>query len=196
MKRAFSLVELVIVFCILAIFAGSLSFGFYRYSQKAALNNARDRTVTLLAQADFLSTVLQQEVEVFIVKEHSRWYAVIKPWGDEENEVLDIFSNLSRKFVELEGTEKLTLNDTEFTELNLVFLPMRGIDPSYVRAKGWTESPLTLRELGLDPRSHKLSSLKLDLQGKGNTHSIDLLPYAHNTTHLPIPQEAIDLDPS
>ena len=194
MKRALTLIELIIVICILGSLAGSLSFGFLRYSQTTAVNNARDRVERLLAQADFLSTILQQEAEVFIIKEKNRFYAVIKPWADEEAEALDIFRNLSRNFVELDGTEKVLINDTEITELALVFLPMKGIDPFYVRAKDSMDSPLSLRELGLYPTAHSIPSMNLTLQGKRSNRSIDLLPYARITMHIPIPQEYIDLD--
>jgi hypothetical protein len=193
-KKAFTLVEVIIVFFLLSILSGSLSYGFLRYSRGAALKNAQDRIERLLAQADFLSTVLQQEAEVLIIKDNAHWYALIKPWADEEIDALDIFRNLSRNFVELDGTEKVLLNDAEVTELSLVFLPMKGIDPSYVRAKDSMDNPRSLRELGLDPRMQKIRSMQLILKGKNSNRSIELLPYARLTTHMPIPQEYIDLD--
>jgi hypothetical protein len=196
-KRALTLIELIIVFFILIIVGGSLSFGYLQYARQAALKEAKDRIERLLSQADFLSTVLQQETEVFLVKQHSRWHAILKPWGDEENDSLDIFGNLPSNFVELDGIEKILFNETDCTELALVFLPMKGIDPSYVKGKDSMGSSLTLRELGLDTRSHTITSMKLTLQNKEKDSiksPLNLLPYARITTHIPIPQEYVDLD--
>jgi hypothetical protein len=195
-KRALTLIELLVTFFILVVTAGSLSFGFLHYSRQETVKNAQDRLERLLAQADFLSTILQQEAKVYMVQENERWYATLEPWGDEESEVLDIFAKLSRNFVELEGVEKFQLNSTSFTELSLVFLPMQGIDPSYIQAKDWAGSLLTPRELGLDMRNQKLCAMTLTFCGKGQNkeRTVNLLPYARISSHIPIPQEYIDRD--
>lgn len=195
-KRALTLIELLVVFFILVLMAGSMSFGFVHYSRQAALKNTKDRLERLFSQADFVATIFQQEAEVLILKQDGHWYAKLKPWGDEEDEALDVFRNLPSNFLELEGIEKFQFNDTNVTELSLVFLPMRGIDPYYIRAKDWMDSYLTARELGVDGRNRTISSMNLTFQGISQKKevSLDLLPYARLTPHISIPEEYIDLD--
>ena len=195
-KRAFTLVEVIIALILMAFFASTLSFGFSSYYHKMKLKNAQERIGRLLSQADYLSTVLQQESKVIFVNRNASWYAILKPWGDEEFETVDLFGNLPANFVELGGTKTIRLNDTELSELSLVFLPMKGIDLSYVEARDSMDRLLTARELGLGTTNHTDISITLVLEGNGKKAflPIDLRPYARITTHMPIPQEYQDLD--
>lgn len=195
-KKAFTLVEVIISLLLVAFLASTVLFGFSRFYRHMELKKAQERVERLLSQADILSTILQQEATILFIQKHSSWYAVLKPWGDEEFETLSVFAHLPANFVELNNIKTLRLNDSELSELSLTFLPMKGIDLSYVKAKDSMERSLTARELGLMPSHSTESSIILFLEGKGNKefHSIDLKPYARITTHLSIPQEYQDLD--
>lgn len=195
-KRAFTLIEVLISLLLVVLFASTLSFGFLRYYRQMALKNAQERVERLFSQADYLSTVLQQEAKVIIIRKNAAWYAILKPWGDEEIEAIDLLGTLPANFVELSGTKTIRLNDTELSELSLLFLPMKGIDLSYVEAKDSMERLLTARELGLvsTNRVDISASLALEGTGRGLNEVVDLRPYARLTTHISIPQEYQDLD--
>lgn len=194
MRKAFSLVEVIIVFFLLVVLVGSLSFGFISYSQRSTIKNTQERIERLLSQADFFSTVLQQDVEVSLTKKDAHWYAELNLWGEEGCKVFDIFNNLPQNFVDLAGIESILFNGTEYTNLLLVFRPMIGIDVSYVYAKDWTDIPLSATKLGLDSKNLPPHSLKLEIKDKEKTGSIDLLPFVRIMPHTPIPQEYIDLE--
>lgn len=195
-KRAFTLIELLISILLVALFASTLSFGFLRYYRQMSLKNAQERVERLLSQADYLSAVLQQETKVIITHKNGSWYAILKPWGDEEIEAIDLLGSLPANFVELGGTKTIRLNDTELSDLSLLFLPMKGIDFASVAAKDSMERSLTARELGLISTTHTnvSASLMLEGNGKGLSEVVDLRPFARLTTHIPIPQEYVDLD--
>lgn len=159
------------------------------------MKHAEGRLQYLLQHADYLSSLLQQEAEVVLIKDDSTWHAYLRPWVDEEIQSVQVFNTLPSHFVKLEGIRTIRLNDEDLQELSLCFLPMRGIEFSYVRAKDSVGKALGAKELGLmktggDP------SLIITLIGKDTSslQSLDLSPFAHLTTHISIPQEYLDLD--
>jgi hypothetical protein len=182
-RFSLSLVEVIIASVILVLLASTMTYGFMQFYRETRIKNGKKELEILLRQADYLSTVLRQEIRVDVLQHDDEWLVFLQTWGADTSGLH--FTRMLR----LPGVSSIEINGRSFSEANISFIGVNGIIPSCCEI--YEDSGHKSRSLqrGEGP---KKKDIILTIKGQKSSYSFNLRAYMSDFAHESIPKEFVD----